>query len=205
LERLDAGILQLDRVGGILGRFRELKAALEPLAELSGATLVDALFPENQPWAKALREAALLKINNDVIATKLLDVLKTSVTQPEMPESGDFVRVMSLHKSKGLTSKVVIVAECIEGLIPTVAREGTLAERQANLKEQRRLFYVAITRGTDVLVLSSVTYMPRDFAYRVGAQVRGAGGTIASRFLGELGPTAPAPKNGTRWQTNRFA
>ncbi len=204
LERLDAGTLQLDRIGGILGRFRELKASLEPLAELSGTALVDALLPENQPWAKALREAALLKIDDDVVAAKLLDVLRTSVTQPEMPESGDFVRIMSLHKSKGLTSKVVIVAGCIEGLIPNVAREGTIAEKQASLKEQRRLFYVAITRGTDVLVLSSVTRMAHDFAYRIGAQVLGSGGTIASRFINELGPAAPAPKSGARWQAGGF-
>ena len=204
LERLDAGTLHLERVGGILGRFRELKVKLAPFEALCGLELVDALFPENQPWAKALREAALMKINEDAIATKVLDVLRSSVTQPEMPESGDFVRIMSLHKSKGLTSKVVIVAGCIQGLIPTITKDGTPAEEQASLQEQRRLFYVAMTRATDILVLSSVTRMPRDFAYRVRAQVRGDGGTIASPFLGELGPAAPAPKNGTHWQANGF-
>ena len=204
LERLDAGVLQLERIGGILGLFRELKARLAPLGSLSGTGLIDSLFPENEPWAKALREAALLKTSADVAASKMLDVLRNSVTQPEMPETGDFVRVMSLHKSKGLTSKVVIVAGCIEGLIPTIAREGTLVEQQASLQEQRRLFYVAMTRASDILAFSSVTRMPRDFAYKVGAQVRGAGGTIASRFLGELGPSAPAPKSGTRWQATGF-
>ena len=45
----------------------------------------------------------------------LLDLLRTQITQPEMPEEGFFIRVMSLHKSKGLTARVVIVADCIEG------------------------------------------------------------------------------------------
>ena len=58
LERIDAGDLEFQRIGGILRRFRELKATLQALEQLSGPALVDALFPENQTWSKALREAA---------------------------------------------------------------------------------------------------------------------------------------------------
>jgi superfamily I DNA/RNA helicase len=204
LERVGAGTLELEHVGGILGRFRELKARLAPLEALCGTVLVDALFPENQPWARVLREAALLKTTEDAVAAKVLDVLRSSVSQPEMPESGDFVRVMSLHKSKGLTSPVVIVAGCIEGLIPTRSKDGSLQEQQASLREQRRLFYVALTRATDTLVLSSVTHLPPKFAHKVGALVRGSGATIASRFLGELGPAAPVAEKGANWQANGF-
>ena len=35
----------------------------------------------------------------------------------KIPEKADYVRVMSLHKSKGLTSKVTIVSGCVQGLI----------------------------------------------------------------------------------------
>ena len=49
-------------------------------------------------------------------AGKIVEQIRTSVTQPEIPEEGDFVRIMSLQKSKGLTSKVVIVAGCVEAL-----------------------------------------------------------------------------------------
>lgn len=205
LEQIDAGQLPLSRMREIVTRFRLLKNQLTPLEPLTGNSLVDSLFPDGQPWARPLREAALLKVKDDTVAPTLLDVLRTSVTQPEMPESGDFVRVMSLHKSKGLTSKAVLVAGCIEGLTPTLDNEGTPQERQSELEEQRRLFYVAMTRGREILVLSSAIRLDRKLAFRIGAAVIGYGdATIASRFLGELGPTAPQPKAGASWQANGF-
>jgi DNA helicase-2/ATP-dependent DNA helicase PcrA len=204
LEEIDYGNLQLNRVNNVLVRFRELKIQLAQLHPLLGPRLIDALFPDNQPWAKPLREGALLKGADDTTAAKLLDSLRYLVTQPEMPEEGNYVRVMSLHKSKGLSSKVVIVTGCIEGLIPTLNREETLAEQRANLQEQRRLFYVAITRAEEVLVLSSVTRLPREFAHKIGAIVTGYGGTIATRFLAELGPSAPPPSTGATWQARGF-
>jgi superfamily I DNA/RNA helicase len=69
------------------------------------------------------------------------------------------------------------------------------------LEEQRRLFYVSITRARQILVLSSVTSLPSDLAYRMGVEVRGRGNTVAtitSRFVNELGPTRPNPIRGER-------
>jgi superfamily I DNA/RNA helicase len=204
LEQIDQGTLVMNGVNGLLVRFQDLRARLDELHGLTGLTLVNQVFPDNQPWGKPLREASLLKIQDDTSASKLLDNLRTSITQPEMPESGDFVRVMSLHKSKGLTSRVVIVAGCMEGLIPTLIKGKTLEERSADMKEQRRLFYVAITRGKEILVLSSVTRLPKELAYKIGARVGRYGGTLASRFFGELGGGAPAATIGTDWRANGF-
>lgn len=81
--------------------------------------------------------------------------------------------------------------------------------QEATLSEQRRLFYVAITRCTEVLVLSSVARMPRSLAWKIGARLQpgasAVGNTIASRFLDELGPTAPAPRRGDRWAASGFS
>jgi len=121
-------------------------------------------------------------------------MIQRGITQPELPTDVDYVRVMSLHKSKGLTADLVVVIGCIEGLIPTLPRDATPQEKLRALEEQRRLFYVAITRTRQTLVLSSVTRLPLADAYRMGAQVRGGGNhapTIASRFLNELGPSRP--------------
>jgi superfamily I DNA/RNA helicase len=60
-------------------------------------------------------------------------------------------------------------------------------------EEQRRLCYVAPTRPTETLMLSSVTYIPMDQAPGMGlpgAQV------MASSFLGELGPDKRKPLAG---------
>src|SRR5581483_553939 len=130
----------------------------------------------------------------------LLDEVRTSVTQPELPTEVDYVRVMSPHKSKGLTAELVIVAGCLEGLIPFVDRDLEGAALEASIQEQRRLFYVAITRTKQTLVLSSSATLPRALAYKMGARVLGNYGatapTVASRFLIECGPNTPATLTG---------
>ena len=110
---------------------------------------------------------------------------------------------MSLHKAKGLTSKVAIVAGCIQGLIPTLDRTANEEEQETSLEEQRRLFYVAITRNTEILVLSSAIRMQADMAHKIGALSQGRGiGLVnvrASQFIGELGPDAPQGISGHDW------
>jgi DNA helicase II / ATP-dependent DNA helicase PcrA len=78
---------------------------------------------------------------------ELLSSIIEAVSQPEIPPDVTEVRIMSLHKSKGLSSPVVVIAGCVDGLLPAEPEPGTpIAERQAILEEQRRLFFVGITR-----------------------------------------------------------
>jgi superfamily I DNA/RNA helicase len=206
MEAIDAGALQLNHVGQLRQRFRLLKVKLGNLMGSAGPVLVDHLFPDQQPWAKPLREAAFLKVTDTTDAGKLLDVLRTSVTQPEMPEAGEFVRIMSLHKSKGLTSRVTIVVGCMQGLMPGILRDVTIDEQKAHLQEQRRLFYVAITRAQEILVLSSAIRLELQVAHKIGARVQTPGGrTFASSFIGELGPAAPVSQSGAIWLRTGFA
>jgi DNA helicase II / ATP-dependent DNA helicase PcrA len=185
-----------------------LRAELDRLNVLDLPTLVEELMPANVEECRALREAALLALPRADNIGRVFDFLRTAVTQPEMPEEGNYVRVMSLHKSKGLTSKVVIVTGCIQGLIPFQDFDQTIQEQRAILAEQRRLFYVAITRSTEVLLLSSSIQLERDLAWRIGARVRPGGGTfantLASQFLQELGPGAPAPMMGANWRNANY-
>lgn len=202
LERLASGNLTIAHTRQIVGRFRELQERLATLEPLRGQTLVDVVFPEDVEWAGSIRSLASSIEGDEFDAAELGESLRAGITQPELPTDVDYVRVMSLHKSKGLTADLVVVVGCIEGLVPTL-REGTPAERAALLEEQRRLFYVAVTRTTRVLVLSSVTRLPRDLAYRMGAQVKGRNPvlstTLTSRFLHELGPTRPAAMPGANY------
>ena len=184
-----------------------IRVQLEHIRNLRGYALIDALFPAGVEWSGPAREAIVLRISEETDPGELFDFLSGHVTQPEMPEEGTFVRVMSLHKSKGLTSKVVIVAGCIEGLVPTLDADHTPDEAAANLEEQRRLFYVAITRCREIMVLSSVIHLEKSIAYKIGAKVRGSermGNTITSRFVNELGPDAPRAQNGLQWVRNGF-
>ena len=83
-----------------------------------------------------------------------------------------------------------------------VLREKLPGEENT-LQEERRLFYVAITRTTNTLVLSSVVRLPRETAYAMRVPVRGRSRqyaqTVSSRFLIELGQALPAAVRGEQW------
>ena len=114
-------------------------------------------------------------LGDDQGPVELLELLQRMITQPELPTDVDYVRVMSLHKSKGLTAQMVVVCGFIDGLIPTVDLGLPPNEQRVVLEEQRRLFYVAVTRTTSTLVLSSVATLEGALAHRIGASVRARG------------------------------
>ncbi|MEA2693991.1 MAG: ATP-dependent helicase UvrD/PcrA [Acidobacteriota bacterium] len=200
LEQMVLKELTLPNCRELVSRFELLQQKLSQLTTLSGNDLIDNLFPADQQWAHSLRGAAETLDESDIDALKLREGVRTAISQPELPVDVDYVRVMSLHKSKGLTADLVVVAGCIEGLIPTTDDQLSLDEQAARLEEQRRLFYVAVTRTRQTLVLSSVTQLPRNLAYKMGAQV-GPGftpsaRTVTTRFLSQLGPTRPRAVSG---------
>lgn len=102
---------------------------------------------------------------------------------------GDAVRLLTAHRSKGLEWDVVVVAGVQEGGWPDLRRRSTLldaerlapggelrepADRASLLVDERRLFYVALTRARRRLVVTAVDSGEDD-------------GERPSRFLGELG------------------
>ena len=207
MTALAASQLQLPNMGTLITKFQELTQLLDVIRDQDVETMVNTLLPENVDACRVLREAALLALPDCENVSALFDALRATVTQPEMPEEGDFVRIMSLHKSKGLTAKVAIVAGCIRGLIPFQDLGEPPAEQAQILLEQRRLFYVAITRCTEILVLSSVLGLRRNFAFKIGAQIQGNGNpvrAVTSQFIAELGPQAPLPKIGTQWRAGGY-
>ena len=63
----------------------------------------------------------------------------------------DSVSLMTLHGSKGLEFPVVFLCGLRQGLVPFV-REGAACD----IDEERRLFYVGMTRAADELYMTSV-------------------------------------------------
>ncbi len=106
---------------------------------------------------------------------------------PADPEAGpEMVRVMTVHASKGLEFANVFVVNLVDRRFPTSERRDAipvpepfineqLPEGDAHLEEERRLFYVALTRARDRLFLTSA----EDYG--------GARAKKPSRFLGEAG------------------
>ena len=102
--------------------------------------------------------------------------------------AGDHVTLMSVHSAKGLEFKSVFLAGLEENLFPSIMA----LESREGIDEERRLFYVAITRAEQILTLTFAASR-----YRFG-QVRYY---EQSRFLGELptecleSPVAPRGAN----------
>ncbi|WP_068474135.1 ATP-dependent helicase [Saccharicrinis aurantiacus] len=97
------------------------------------------------------------------------------LTDQDSDSEDDFnkVTMMTIHSSKGLEFKNVYVVGVEEGLFPS---KRTLDSEQA-IEEERRLFYVAITRAEDNAVIS--------FA-RTRYQYGESSFTRPSRFVAEI-------------------
>ncbi len=207
LQKLNKGELSIKGIKRLTVRYVELQDVLTNYAGLAGQALLDRVIPDT-PELRALRESVLPIVKDDTSPKQMIERIRAMVTQPEMPEEADVVRIMSLQKSKGLTSKVVIVVGCIEGFIPVRPQDVTPAEAAEILKEQRRLFYVAITRPTDILIASSFAQISTQLAYKTGALVQGSASparTVTSRFIHELGPSAPKTITGTTWKQQVYS
>jgi superfamily I DNA/RNA helicase len=63
--------------------------------------------------------------------------------------AAEAVTLMTMHAAKGLEFPVVIVCGVEDGLLPLRAADGT-----ADVEEERRLLYVAMTRARDRLILT---------------------------------------------------
>ncbi|MGD8782366.1 MAG: UvrD-helicase domain-containing protein [Ignavibacteria bacterium] len=83
---------------------------------------------------------------------RLQDFLESTALQKETDEydnRADRVTLMTLHASKGLEFPVVFIVGCEETLIP-YKREN----KPFDIEEERRLFYVGMTRAEEKLILT---------------------------------------------------
>jgi DNA helicase-2/ATP-dependent DNA helicase PcrA len=67
---------------------------------------------------------------------------------------GEGVHLLSIHASKGLEYQEVYVIDLMDGRFPN----RKLMSRSGSIEEERRLFYVAVTRAKDRLFLSYAKY-----------------------------------------------
>lgn len=92
----------------------------------------------------------------------------------EGEEEEDCVQLMTMHKSKGLEFKAVLITDMSEGTAP----HFKALEDYKQMEEERRLAYVGVTRAKDYLVLLQPKYQ----------MLRGQMTfTKPSRFIDEIG------------------
>lgn len=66
----------------------------------------------------------------------------------------NFVSLMTVHKSKGLEFEYVFIAGVEEGLFPMKIKEYGPVRENTDIEEERRLFYVALTRAKKKLEIT---------------------------------------------------
>ncbi|MFP4385079.1 MAG: ATP-dependent helicase [Spirochaetia bacterium] len=92
--------------------------------------------------------------NPEITDHSLYDFLNLITLQNKDEDEGEKgkVNLMTIHSAKGLEHEAVFLAGVEENIIP---HARAVAEGPENLEEERRLFYVAITRAKKILYITS--------------------------------------------------
>lgn len=131
----------------------------------SGIPEVEANGPEYADAKKPLRE--------DVLLSAYLQQITLLTDADDKDEHADTVKMMTIHAAKGLEFSCVFAVGLEEMLFPSAMSINTREE----LEEERRLFYVVITRAKHKLWISYA-----NTRYKFGQVVQNE----PSRFINEL-------------------
>jgi DNA helicase-2/ATP-dependent DNA helicase PcrA len=155
-------------------------------------------------------QSALLTDDRAVFLAPHLATLVASGDDPPTADPDpdvDAVAVMTVHKAKGLEFPVVFLPGLAADRFPARGRREPLAlpvelvdevlpEGDAHLQEERRLFYVAVTRARDELILTHATEAANGTARRLSPFVLEALDlpSTATSGHGRLAPASPVDR-----------
>ena len=145
-----------------IGRFENVNAVLDAISE----------FVDTQSNTDSSNSSETLSATESSLAA-YLQTITLLTDADEKAEGTDYITLMSVHAAKGLEYKSVFVTGMEEQLFPSFMS----FEDPKGLDEERRLFYVAITRAKEFLTISFAQNR-----YRYG-QIRA---NEPSRFLEEI-------------------
>lgn len=126
----------------------------ERIYSLADIAILYRLNAQARLFEKALERAGLpyttfgkktRKDGREVAAVEDLEDFRDGAPRP----AGESVTLMTAHRAKGLEFAVVFLAGCEDGVLP-YRRDG----HPGAVEDERRLFYVAMTRAQDRLFLS---------------------------------------------------
>jgi len=175
-----------------LKSFHEMMEALrEECRELPPATMIERVLDrtgylswveqqdnlEHTSRADNLRELSNAMAEATEQGQTLEDLLDHAalVSDSDQYDESATVSLMTLHSAKGLEFDAVFLAGLEEGLLPHSRSFNTTAE----VEEERRLFYVGMTRAKKSLLVSRAVYRRTYGEERLRA-------SLPSRFLAEI-------------------
>ncbi|WP_017542396.1 ATP-dependent DNA helicase UvrD2 [Nocardiopsis prasina] len=167
----------------------------EPLVATVRSLLSQMGLTDSAPEGRQARErweslSALAQLAEDMAATPgpdgraatmgaFVEELETRMATEHAP-GFEGVTIASLHSAKGLEWDAVFLVGLTEGMIPII-----YAETDEQVEEERRLFYVGVTRAREHLALS----------WSLSRSPGGRKSRKPSRFLDGLRPASPSTAN----------
>ena len=143
------------------GRFpleaTEMEQATAYMEELQNVSAPE--FPEDLAWRQRRIQFMNAVLHFEAMSdtnrlTDFLDYQKLLTNVDELDDTTEQLTLMTVHAAKGTEFPIVIIIGMEEGSFPMWRQDIT----EAALEEERRLFYVGMTRAQAQLYLSSVTY-----------------------------------------------
>jgi DNA helicase-2/ATP-dependent DNA helicase PcrA len=98
-------------------------------------------------------------LGEDCSLSSFLRYLKHRDIQEKLIEEKDAVKLMTIHASKGLEFDTVFITGMNQGVFPS--------KKTQDFEEERRLFYVAVTRARDQLVISRAKRVETSWSYEL--------------------------------------
>jgi DNA helicase-2/ATP-dependent DNA helicase PcrA len=174
LERLVADVRRFSEMaherpaGEVLYQFLRHSGVLGKLAGAQSVAAEEALQNVARFFDIIRTQSDLLPDDRVVFVARHLQTLIDAGDDPataEVDADADAVAVLTVHKAKGLEFQAVFMVGLVDGRFPARTRREPLGlpvelvnevlpEGDAHLQEERRLFYVGMTRARDELVLS---------------------------------------------------
>ncbi|MFA5646982.1 MAG: UvrD-helicase domain-containing protein [Bacteroidales bacterium] len=154
------------------GLIKEYKAdgSIEGVTRLQN---IEELLNSIKEFSDIQKEEGVTELST--LADYLENVSLLTDADNDKPEDKDKVSVMTIHSAKGLEFDYVFLAGVEEDLFPSKMTTGSIDE----LEEERRLFYVALTRAAKEATISHA-----QVRYKWGTLTSG----IPSRFIAEIDP-----------------
>jgi superfamily I DNA/RNA helicase len=123
--------------------------------------------------------------------------------EPFAPDETVDLHVSTFWAGKGLTADHVYLLGLCDAAIPGTRRDEYPGTEAEYLAEQKRLFYVSITRSKKTLVLSRAKHIRGSEAMRLGllndVPPYSTARLAMSRFLRDIIPVLPRAVNGEDW------
>ncbi len=162
------------RQSGLLATLKSDIGTEEGLGRLENANAVlDAISEFCHNAQEIPLEGDDTEVSNDTSLAAYLQTVSLLTDADLADDSPDYITLMSAHAAKGLEFRSVFITGLEENLFPSYFA----LENPGGLDEERRLFYVAITRAKELLTLSYASVRYRNGQLRESTY---------SRFLNEI-------------------